>query len=97
MIAVVTFAPVLMLAACQGDPFYESISGQAQEAAGFHMGEAHANNLEAMAASRRDLDRPRRETPADATRRDAVIAAYRNSGGTHASQSTQSTSTGTKP
>ena len=70
--------PALMLTACEGTPFHDDLTAQAHIAARMHFGEASDHNLRMMVARKRDLYAPRRETPADAARRDSVISAYRN-------------------
>jgi type IV pilus biogenesis protein CpaD/CtpE len=67
----------LTLAACEGTPFHDDLTSQAFIASRMHFGEASDHNLRMMVSNKRDLYLPRRETPADATRRDNVISAYR--------------------
>jgi type IV pilus biogenesis protein CpaD/CtpE len=67
----------LSLAACEGTPFNDDLTSQAFIANRMNFGEASDRNLRMMVANKRDLYTPRRETPADSTRRDNVISAYR--------------------
>ncbi len=77
----------LTLAACEGTPFHDDLTSQAFIASCMNFGEASDHNLRMMVSNKRDLYLPRRETPADATRRDNVMSAYRLK--TAASQSNQ--------
>jgi type IV pilus biogenesis protein CpaD/CtpE len=78
---------LLTLAACEGTPFYDDLTAQSQIADRMNFGEASDHNLRMMVARKRDLYAPRRETPADATRRDNVISAYQR--GTQTSPNSQ--------
>lgn len=95
IIRALALAAVLALTACEGTPFHDDLTAQTFEAASLQFGEASGRNRAAMAASRRDLRKPRRETPADATRRDTIISDYRN--GAAQSRTTQPAGTGEQP
>jgi type IV pilus biogenesis protein CpaD/CtpE len=84
---VLLLAASLTLAACEGTPFHDDLTAQGQIADRMNFGEASDHNLRMMVSRKRDLYAPRRETPADATRRDNVISAYRQK--TTASQNSQ--------
>jgi type IV pilus biogenesis protein CpaD/CtpE len=68
----------LTLAACEGTPFHDDLTSQSYIAGRMNFGEASDHNLRMMVARKRDLYAPRRESPADAARRDSVISAYRH-------------------
>jgi pilus assembly protein CpaD len=54
-----------------------------------NLGCAHQNNIAAMVADKDDLWRPRKQTPADATRRSKVFDKYRQGEATAAVQDAQ--------
>ncbi|MEJ2124378.1 MAG: CpaD family pilus assembly lipoprotein [Alphaproteobacteria bacterium] len=85
----------LTLSACEGMPFHDDLTAQSYVSSRMYFGEASEHNLRMMVARRRDLYAPRRETPADATKRDNVISAYQNT--TAAPQSNRSDSIGATP
>lgn len=85
----------LTLAACEGTPFHDDLTSQAFVASRMNFGEASDHNLRMMASNKPDLYLPRRETPADATRRDNVISAYRRK--TTTSPNNQQDSAGVAP
>ena len=82
--AVVTLLGGLILLSGCGGSFVESdlglplhyCGGPSQDAAAWRPGCATHRNMAAIAAAPDDLIRARAEAPRDATRRDAVLAAY---------------------